>query len=187
MEHKDVDLGHVSLKATAGDGWEVSGYASTFSTTPDATGDVVERGAFLASLGKRKTRLLWQHDLGKPIGRELELREDGRGLWGRWSIVPTAQGREARELLAAGLIDSFSIGYTPTDYGFRADGTRILKAVELFEVSLVTIPANAGATVEDWKGHGRPAPDLEPLRLRAEVLKRKALLRQRLRLAGLVP
>jgi HK97 family phage prohead protease len=177
MERKTSHPSTASLKA-AGDAWEVSGYASTWSPTPDAVGDVVARGAFLDSLAKRKTRLLWQHQLDQPIGRELELREDSHGLWGRWSIADTATGREARELLQFGLIDSFSIGYTPVDYTFRADGARVLKSVELFEVSLVTIPANAGAVVEAWKGQGHRDRDLEWLMIKARVARARIRLRQ---------
>lgn len=175
MEYKD--LAGIALKA-AGDAWEVSGYASTFSTSPDTYGDVVAPGAFRASIGRRKTRLLWQHQLDQPIGRELELREDSHGLWGRWSIVPTTAGKEAHELLKVGLIDSFSIGFTTNDSEYRSDGVRVLKALELFEVSLVTIPANEGAVVEGWKGYGDRDREFERMLMKVRFAKARLRLRQ---------
>jgi hypothetical protein len=59
-----------------------TGYASLFGI-PDAQNDVVERGAFSASLLRRGTagiRMLWQHDPAEPIGTWLSLAEDPVGL-----------------------------------------------------------------------------------------------------------
>jgi HK97 family phage prohead protease len=159
------------LKAS-GDGWEVAGYASTFGGTPDTYGDIVAKGAFLDSIAKRKTKLLWQHELAKPIGKQLDLKEDDHGLFGRWSILPTTTGKEAHELLKAELVDSMSIGFTTEEADWNEDGTRVLRRIELFEVSLVTIPANASAVITSFK-----APDdipFIPLLRRAQEAVRVA-------------
>lgn len=150
METKSLPFHVAELKA-AGDGWEVAGYASTFGGQPDTYGDIVAKGAFLDSIAKRATRLLWQHNIEKPIGKQLDLKEDDHGLFGRWSIVPTATGKEAHELLQAELIDSMSIGFMTKDAEYREDGTRVLKAIDLFEVSLVTVPANSNALITSFK------------------------------------
>jgi HK97 family phage prohead protease len=143
---------HVSELKAAGDGWEVAGYASTFGGTPDSYGDVVAKGAFLSSLAKRpNVRLLWQHDMGEPIGKVISLTEDDKGLFGRWSLVPTDTGKKAHELLKADLVDSLSIGFMTEDADYREDGVRVLKAVELVEVSIVTIPANTNAVITSFK------------------------------------
>ena len=150
METKSLPFQVAELKA-AGDGWEVAGYASTFGGQPDTYGDIVAKGAFLDSIAKRATRLLWQHNIEKPIGKQLDLKEDDHGLFGRWSIVPTATGKEAHELLQAELIDSMSIGFMTKDAEYREDGTRVLKVIDLFEVSLVTVPANPSALITSFK------------------------------------
>lgn len=152
METKALPFQLSELKAS-GDGWEVAGYASTFGGDPDSYGDIVAKGAFVDSLATRpNVRLLWQHDMGEPIGKALSLVEDDRGLFGRWSLVPTDTGRKAHMLLEAGLVDSLSIGFMPKAGGTEIKGdTRVLKAVELVEVSIVTIPANTNAVITAFK------------------------------------
>ena len=66
-------------------GTEISGYASLFGAV-DQGGDVVEAGAYAASLTKvaiagRSIKMLWQHDPTQPIGVWDEVREDAKGLW----------------------------------------------------------------------------------------------------------
>jgi Escherichia/Staphylococcus phage prohead protease len=133
-------------------GWEVAGYASTFGGTPDSYGDIVATGAFADSLLARPhVRLLWQHNLEEPIGKAISLKEDDKGLLGHWSLVPTDTGSKAHQLLHAGLVDSLSIGFMTRDAEYKDDGTRILKNIDLFEVSLVTVPANSNAVVTSFK------------------------------------
>lgn len=173
METKSLPFQMAELKAS-GDGWEVAGYASTFGGEPDTYGDVVAKGAFLDSIAKRKTKLLWQHDIAKPIGKQLSLKEDDKGLFGRWSIVPTATGKEAHELLSADLIDSMSIGFMTVDADWSEDGTRVLRQIDLFEVSLVTVPANANALITSFKSALPPDIPFTPLLLRAREAVRVA-------------
>lgn len=151
METKALPFAVSEIKAS-GDGWEVAGYASTFGGNPDSYGDVVAKGAFLDSLTKRpNVRLLWQHDMGEPIGKVISLTEDDHGLFGRWSLVPTDTGTKAHKLLQAGLVDSLSIGFLTESADYREDGVRVLKTVELVEVSIVTIPANTNAVITAFK------------------------------------
>lgn len=150
MDRKVLPLQIKELAPAAdGTGWEIAGYASTFGGTPDSYGDVVAAGAFAASIKTRQTKLLYQHET--PIGYQLELREDAHGLWGRWALIDTSAGTDAYKLAKAGVLDSLSIGYVPVDAEYRADGVRLLKAVDLLEVSLVTFPANEAAVVTDVK------------------------------------
>lgn len=153
VEHKTIPLAGFEVKATedGSGGWEVAGYASTFGGSPDSYGDVVARGAFTDSLAKRETKLLWQHDMGEPIGKQLSLIEDDKGLFGRWSIIPTDAGTKAHQLVAAGLVDALSIGFLTREADYNDDGVRVLKAVDLYEVSLVTVPANEAAVVTSYK------------------------------------
>jgi HK97 family phage prohead protease len=128
-----------------------TGYASLFGI-PDAQNDVVERGAFAASLLRRGAagiRMLWQHDPAEPIGCWLSLSEDPVGLRVTGRLVTlTARGREARDLLAAGAVDGLSIGFKALRAERRRrDGPRRLLEVDLWEVSVVTFPALAGARV----------------------------------------
>jgi HK97 family phage prohead protease len=149
LEYKSVAFRVKEVVDIAGGGWELSGYASTFGGEPDSYGDVVAKGAFLDSIAVRPTKFLYEHF--EPIGKQLEIREDEHGLFGRWSIVDTTRGTDAYKLAKAGVLDSLSIGYVTVADEFRDDGIRILKKVDLFEVSAVAIPANRSALVTDVK------------------------------------
>src|SRR5262245_26271927 len=154
LDYKRVPFEVKEIVDLAGGGWEIAGYASTFGGQPDEHGDVVARGAFTESIATRQTKLLFEHAV--PIGKQLELREDEHGLWGRWSVVDTSAGTDAYKLAKAGVLDSLSIGYVPTDVAFSPeDGTRILLKVDLFEVSAVAIPANPNAVITDVKSDGK--------------------------------
>lgn len=127
------------------DGTRIEGYASLFDQS-DQTGDRVVRGAYAASLAAlagdgRRVKMLWQHDPTRPIGVWDEVREDSRGLWVKGRLLDTTQqGREAAALIEAGALDGLSIGYRTKQAARDDHGNRLLKEVELWEVSLVTFP-----------------------------------------------
>ena len=138
LEHKFSRLsGDIALK----DGHIIEGYASLFDAV-DQGNDVVDRGAYAASLAKRSgVKMLWQHDPAQPIGIWDDIREDDRGLWVKGRILTDVEkGREAAALIAAGAIDGLSIGYRTMKSTKTNQGQRLLTEVELWEVSLVTFP-----------------------------------------------
>ncbi len=137
---------------TVVDGHVISGYASLFGAR-DQGGDVVQKGAYTASLARlskagRGVKMLWQHDPAQPIGIWDEVREDATGLWVKGRILTAVdKGREAAALLDAGAIDGLSIGYRTLKATKSEGGGRILNELELWEVSLVTFPMLAEARV----------------------------------------
>ena len=154
LEYKSIPFEIKEVVDVSGGGWEVAGLASTWGGEPDAYGDVVVRGAFAESIAKRPTKFLYEH--ATPIGKQLEIRETDDGLWGRWSVVNTRAGEDAYKLAKAGVLDSLSIGYFTLEADYRDDGVRLLRKVDLFEVSAVAIPANKNAVITDVKSLGRP-------------------------------
>jgi HK97 family phage prohead protease len=165
LTYKPVKFDLQELKARD-DGWTFSGYASTFGNV-DEGGDVVLKGAFLDSLERRPSpKLLWQHDVGEPLGKVISLREDERGLFGEFKISRTTRGQDAYQLLKDGALDSMSIGYIPADQEFTGDGVRQLKAVDLLEISVVSIPMNEEALITSIKSAARHVP---PHRVIAEL------------------
>jgi HK97 family phage prohead protease len=134
------------------EGTLIEGYASVFGIT-DQGGDVVMAGAYAKSLNRlradgRLVKMLWQHDPAQPIGVWDEVREDAKGLWVKGRILTDVdKGREAAALIAAGAIDGLSIGYRTVTAQKDAKGHRLLREVELWEVSLVTFPMLAQARV----------------------------------------
>ena len=149
------------------DGGIVKGYASTFDRDPDAYGDVVKRGAFAKSLERWKALnaegkfipLLWGHDTEDPksnIGRVVDAVEDERGLLITAEFdADNEKAQYVRKLVQEGRVYQFSFAFEIRDQGTveLEDGRKAneLRDLELFEVSLVQIPANQHATVEEVK------------------------------------
>ena len=134
------------------------GYGSVFGNK-DLGNDVIEAGAFAKSLKKRKpqnVKLLYQHKSDMPIGVFDEIREDDHGLVVKGRLaLKTQAGAEAYELLKMGALDGLSIGFrvNPQQVSYDKRGNkRIIKEVDLMEVSLVTFPMNPQATVRSVKG-----------------------------------
>lgn len=127
------------------------GYASIFNNI-DSADDIIEPGAFSDTLRSgRKLKLHLQHNMMKVLGSILEAYEDTKGLFVKGRInLGTSIGKDAYMLLKAGDIDSMSIGYTCRKWEWDGD-IRRLQRVELYEVSLVSSPANAKALVTDVK------------------------------------
>jgi HK97 family phage prohead protease len=121
----------------------ISGYASLFGQ-PDLAGDIVARGAFQTSLQRlpaSSIRMLYQHDPDRPIGRWIEAVEDQSGLWMRGTVEPNhPETQKIVALIQAGLADGLSIGFRTLKATPRPAGGRILKTIDLREVSIVTFP-----------------------------------------------
>lgn len=137
---------------TVTEGAVLAGYASLFGKR-DQGGDIVQKGAYAASLAQlaaqgRAVKMLWQHDPTQPIGVWDEVREDAVGLWVKGRILTEVEkGREAAALLSAGAIDGLSIGYRTVRAERDGKGQRLLAELDLWEVSLVTFPMLAEARV----------------------------------------
>lgn len=133
------------------------GYASIFGNK-DLGNDVVVEGAFAKSIARRGAKgvkMLYQHDAKQPIGVYDEIIEDDRGLRvkGRLALA-TQRGREVFELMKMGAIDGLSIGFKVDAKGYHYDDRgkrRMLKEVDLMEISAVTFPMNPRARVQGVK------------------------------------
>lgn len=140
------------------DAGEFEGYGSIFGN-PDSYDDIVMPGAFQASLAKwgQKERLpamLWQHNMQEPIGVYTEMREDENGLFvkGRLLIDDDPLARRAHGHMKAGSLTGLSIGYMLKEWEFDRDkDVFLLKEIDLWEVSLVTFPANDEARISNVK------------------------------------
>ena len=153
----------LAVKALGEDGLFV-GYASVFGTI-DSYKEVVAKGAFKLSLHRWKSKnaapaMLWMHDPTMPIGLWVAMSEDENGLvvQGRLALS-TQKGREAYELLKMKALTGLSIGYRVVTSKIDSKRkVRVLTEVDLFEVSLVTFPANDAARVTAVKAPIRKTP-----------------------------
>lgn len=161
-ERKDAGGGRevrsfaLQIKA-AGDDGTVEGYGSVFGVR-DNYDDVIAKGAFIQSLKDHKAAgtmpaMLWQHDADKPIGVWTEMVEDDKGLRIKGQLaMETVKGKEAHALLKMGALNGLSIGFMSKEWAYDRDTeVRTLTAIDLWEVSLVTFPANEKARVTNVK------------------------------------
>lgn len=139
-----------------------TGYGSTFGGKPDLKGDIIVKGAFTETLAKggyfgNGIAMLWQHSSDEIPGIWTNLSENERGLKTEGKLLlSTNRGKEAYELLKANALKGLSIGFTipkpekeaipNTEYDDKRD-IRYIRKIDLWEVSLVTFPANPRAGV----------------------------------------
>lgn len=142
-------------RSTVTDTGEFEAYASTFGPPADEVGDVIIKGAFSQALAIHRERgtmpaLLFNHDTAEPIGKWLNFQEDDHGLLGRGRLtLGTRRGSEALALLKDGALAT-SIGFSVSPAGAeQKNGIREIRNIaRLYEVSLVSIPANPRAQVK---------------------------------------
>ena len=137
----------------------LAGYAALFDV-PDGARDTIRPGAFAATLAPRSDPLplFWQHRPEQRIGWVEQAREDARGL----RVIATIDNPDSRSsaMLRTHTVNGLSFGYRARQSRHTPQG-RVLEAVELIEVSLVTHPLQNGARVhfvhENSPRHGEVA------------------------------
>lgn len=149
-----------SVKALDEKTGEFSGYGSVFDVV-DSYDEVVAPGAFAMTLRSwsekgRLPMMLWQHRASEPIGTWTKMVEDDRGLYAEGRILLEAGALEQRAYahLKAGNVRGLSIGFNVPKGGAVPDtksGLLVLKTIDLWELSLVSFPANAAAEVDAVK------------------------------------
>jgi len=118
----------------------IEGYAST--TDVDRQGDIVPASVWEAGLKNylRNPIILAQHDHDDPVGRMVQHRIDGSGLWIKARISAAA---EIYNLVKDGVLTAFSVGFRVLDAEYNAATELfVIKKLELVEISVVSVPAN---------------------------------------------
>lgn len=126
----------------------VSGYASLFGQV-DLSGDVVQRGAFAASLLGLSERLpmLFGHETAEPIGVWDRIFEDAAGLFVSGHIIGgNARSDRIIRLVREGAVSGLSIGYR-AKRSSRLGAGRRLTELDLWEVSVVAFPMLRAARI----------------------------------------
>lgn len=142
----------------------VEGYAATFDRIPDSYGDVIKAGAFADTLkaweeSGKPIPLLYGHSTEDPeynIGKVVDAYEDERGLFVRCEFdADNEKAQYVRKLVKEGRLYQFSFAYQVLDAGtVELDGggeAYELRKLDLFEVSVVQVPANQRAVVTGVK------------------------------------
>ena len=152
MEHKTLALNCAGLKFDDA-GRKFSGYASVFNGL-DSYGDTVMPGAYADTIKDRKQpiALRWNH-YGPVIGKWVHMAEDEKGLYVEGELTPGhSVAEDVYALLKHGSVTGMSIGYRIPAGGASKDGDkRLLKRIDLIEISIVESPADQGAQIGDVK------------------------------------
>lgn len=158
---KHLLLGDVELKFSKADSSAFMGYASVFGGV-DSYKDTIMPGAYKSVLERirngsaRMPKMFVNHrSFELPLGKWTKMYEDDKGLMMEGELTP---GNPQAAIVKAGMqhetIDGLSIGYalSKADYDMAEDEgeqRRIIKNVsELYEVSIVTFPADDAARVD---------------------------------------
>ena len=136
--------------------YEIEWYAST--KDKDRMNDIVEPSAFEDTIKQYMTNpiVLLQHDMDKPIGNVIEASIDDKWLFIKARITEDTDGVFSK--LKNWVLRTFSIWYRVKDFETEENTdaewnyvfTNIIKALELFEISLVSVPANPFALVKSF-------------------------------------
>ncbi len=132
---------------------EITGIATT--PTPDRYGDIVmpEGAEFQLPIP-----LLWQHDHQAPIGEVTSAKVTPEGIEIKAQLVKAdapsqlaARLEEAWQSIRLGLVKGLSIGFCPIEYAYIDEGGIRFTKWEWYELSVVTVPANAEGTIQAVK------------------------------------
>ena len=150
METKRLALSDAGVKV--GDGMRFAGYASVFGGV-DSYGDTVDRKAYDATLARRDrpVQLRWNH-FGPVIGKWTTLKTDAKGPWVEGELTPGhSVAEDVFASLKHGAVDGLSIGFRPVEVETLAKDRRLLKSVDLVEISVVESPADNAARITGVK------------------------------------
>lgn len=145
----------------------ITGIATTPET--DRVGDIVDpMGASYAA----ELPLLWQHKQDSPVGIAEFGKATKSGITFRAVIAKIEEDGPLKQLVdlawqavKAKLVRGVSIGFKPLKYDIMSEGGLKFTKTEIFELSLVTVPANASATIQTIKALGTPMTDAGAIRL----------------------
>lgn len=157
---------------------EFEGYGSVFGNV-DHGGDVVVRGAFKRSLSQHKASgtmpiMLWMHQPDQVPGVWHDMKEDDNGLKVVGELIDTQLGNDVHKLLQKKAVRGLSIGYRPQTVDYDRDGNRLLKDIDLFETSIVSMAMNPLASIESVKSRLSYAGEYVPTPRDLETMFRNA-------------
>lgn len=149
--HKDLALQDCELKfQQRGDVSTFEGYASVWGRV-DSYGDTVVKGAFRDTLTNRARApgMFFGHSPGRVIGKWVDLEEDDKGLRVVGELTPGhTDAANVAASLKHGAISGLSIGGWTREQENLSDGGRVIKAFDLMEISVVSMPAEDEARID---------------------------------------
>ena len=136
------------IEAADGERRIVSGQIVPFGSVGNTSiGRVIFEAGSIQIPAPSKIKLLAQHNTNDPIGRAQSFRETATGIDGVFKLSAASKAQDYLVMASEGLIDGLSVGVEVLASRERKDGTVIVSAALLKEVSLVESPAFSEARV----------------------------------------
>jgi HK97 family phage prohead protease len=157
MNNRAYSVLHV--KAVEEDARVIRGIATT--PTPDRVGDIVDPEGVKF---QNPMPLLWQHQHDMPVGTVKFNKPTKDGITFEATFAKAQQSQtlkdridEAWESVKLGLVSAVSIGFRSIEHALMKDGGYHFIKSEVYELSLVTIPAQADAVITAIKNFDQAA------------------------------
>jgi len=133
----------LKVKKLKDDSMYIEGYANM--ATLDRVREIIGPKAWKLESFNKAGVILFNHDQHKPIGKpvKVEVRSDGLYIKARISGSNDPEITKIRDLIEEGILNQFSVGFKTRDSKRLNDGSVEITDAELFEVSVVSVPANA--------------------------------------------
>ena len=158
QQHKDAEkrtIGTIEVRESEGDDMTLEGYAAVYNSETDLGHfrEVIKPGAFDDVLDN-DVRALINHDpnliLGRTTNGTLELSVDERGLKYKVKLGDQQYAKDFYESVKRGDISQSSFAFTIDEQSWNEERTvrSVDKVRQLLDVSPVTYPAYAAATVQ---------------------------------------
>ena len=172
-----------TIRFKAEDSGKISGYFSTYDEEPDSYGDIVAPGAFKDTIKARAETghpfpLCFNHNLDAVIGTVDSIEDTDKGPLITASFFSTQKAQEVREMVKSGAVFQFSFAYDvreaqePTEEQKAKGISQVLTKLDLYEVSIVVVPANQNAVVTDIKsGRRNSKKDADAIRQAITLLQ----------------
>ena len=156
-------MNYKTIQLKADEAGKISGFFSTYDKTPDSYGDIIEPGAFTGTIERRKATghpfpMCFNHDFSAVIGAIETIEEKENGPYIEGGFLDTQLAQDVRKMCLSGAIWQFSFAYEvlkrrdPTEEEKKAGVMNVLQELEVFEISVVTVPANQNAVATEVKG-----------------------------------
>ena len=142
----------IDVEAATGDAptRQISGMAVPYGVSARvSSGEMVQFQQGSLPTNGKAPKLYMYHDSTQPVGLVNFRHDTPEGMMFTASVVNTQAGTDALTMAAAGVLDSVSVGVNIIDSTTAKDGTIIVTAGEWVELSLVPVPAFAGAIITD--------------------------------------
>jgi len=152
LRKNEQDFQHLNLvrelRADESEKGIIEGYIAVWEQV-DSYNSRFQRGSFKKTIQNRtdKIKVLYNHDIEKPIGKLLEIKEDDHGVFVRAQLVMEVENaKDTFNLIKGGAINALSFGFRTVKDKFE-NGIQVITEVQLGEISPVVFPGGEACLI----------------------------------------